>query len=98
MNIVIPMYNRNYMLNNQIYKLNSCINYLVNTAYDFETVENIINNSIQQRKKYESKAELASIKAELNAIIKEMEGISIGIRNNFKGIGNENAQSLQIRL
>lgn len=35
------------------------------------------------------KAELASIKAELNAIIKEMEGISIGIRNNFKGIGNE---------
>lgn len=47
MNIVIPMYNRNYMLNNQIYKLNSCINYLVNTAYDFETVENIINNSIQ---------------------------------------------------
>lgn len=47
MNIVIPMYNRNYMLNNQIYKLNSYINYLVNTAYDFETVENIINNSIQ---------------------------------------------------
>ena len=35
------------------------------------------------------KAELASIKAELNAIIKEMEGISIGISNNFKGIGNE---------
>ena len=35
------------------------------------------------------KAELASIKAELNAIIKEMEGISIGIRNNFKVIGNE---------
>ena len=36
-----------------------------------------------------SYAELAAIKRELNSIISELESISIGLKNDFKGIGNE---------
>lgn len=36
-----------------------------------------------------SSAELLSIKRELDSIIDELESISMGIRNNFTGIGNE---------
>ena len=36
-----------------------------------------------------SKAELDSIKSELRAIIDELENISTGIRNDFRGIGSE---------
>jgi len=33
--------------------------------------------------------ELESIKSELNSIISELEEISYGVRNDFKGIGSE---------
>lgn len=36
-----------------------------------------------------SNAELEAIKRELNSIISELESISIGLKNDFKGIGNE---------
>ena len=36
-----------------------------------------------------ARAELAAIKRELNSIISELDNIAIGIRRDFKGIGNE---------
>ena len=36
-----------------------------------------------------ARAELASIKRELNSIISELEDISRGVRRDFSGIGNE---------
>lgn len=36
-----------------------------------------------------ARAELASIKRELNAIISELDDISNGVRRDFAGIGNE---------
>lgn len=36
-----------------------------------------------------ARAELASIKTELNSIIRELEDISYGLRTKFTGIGNE---------
>ena len=36
-----------------------------------------------------AKAELESIKIELDSIIRELEDISWGVRKDFKGIGNE---------
>lgn len=33
--------------------------------------------------------ELASIKQELTSIIRELENISYGVRNEFKGVGSE---------
>lgn len=40
-----------------------------------------------------SYAELAAIKRELNSIISELESISMGLKNDFKGIGNEKCAS-----
>lgn len=39
--------------------------------------------------KLNSYSELASIRHELDSIISELESVSMGIRKDFKGIGNE---------
>lgn len=46
----------------------------------------------------DAKRELADIRAELSANIRELEDISLGLRRDFKGIGTENCADVIDRV